>query len=322
MPDPIPHFSGPSPAPRKRGALKRLRYGLLDSWAFCALVRALVWLLGVLPRPLAHALGRAGGSLAYLFDRGHRELCDANLLIAFPEKSDCERRAILKACYRHLGLCAVDFCRMARQKREDLLDQLIVPDPGTLEIAPAVQAEGRGVICIAAHIGFWELLGASSKVLGFDLVSISRKIPSPRLEALVRSVRERFGNRMIEQEGALRAILRNLRENRGAGILVDLHAGRDSPWIPFFGKEASTYDSAARLHLRTGAPLVFGVTVRRPDGRYRLRIRRIDPGFLEGSDNLKVRQILVSINLELEAAIREYPEQWVWMHKRWRKKPS
>ena len=310
-----------APVPRKRGAFKRLRHWLLDSWALCMLVRALVWLLGILPRPLAHALGRAGGKLAYLFDRGHRELCDANLFIAFPEKTVSERRAILKGCYRHLGLCAVDFCRLARMQKTDLLGQMIVPDPGALEIAPAVHAEGRGVICIAAHIGFWELLGASSKVLGFDLVSVSRKIPSPRLEALVRNIRERFGNQMIEQEGALRAIMRNLRENRGAGILVDLHAGRESPWIPFFGKEASTYDSAARLHLRTGAPLVFGVTVRRPDGRYRLRIKRIDPGPLDGSEDLKVRRILTVINFELEAVIREYPEQWVWMHKRWRKKP-
>src|SRR6185295_17749617 len=110
----------------------------------------------------------------------------------------------------------------------------------------------------------------------------------------------RFGNEMVPQEGALRAILRALRRNRSAGILTDLYAGRESPWIPFFGAEASTFDTCAKLHLKTGAPLLRVLMVRRPDGRYRWNVKRIECGDLRGTEDGKTRQILTLINRSLE----------------------
>lgn len=307
---------------RKKGWFKRFRHWLLESWAFYAFVRSFVWFVAILPRPVSQFIGRAGGRVAYWLDRGHRSICESNLQIAFPEKTSAERTAILKACYSHLGRCATDFCLLTRASKEYVLNTLLSASPENIAVGREAFGEGRGVICTAAHIGFWELSGFVSKIMNYDLVSVSRKLPAPRLEAFIARVRQRMGNQIINQEGALRVILRALKENRGAGILVDLHAGRESPWIPFFGKEASTYDSAARLHLKTGAALVLALTVRGDDGYYKLIARRIRPTAIDGNEDAQIRHVLVTINAELEKVIREYPEQWVWMHKRWRKKPE
>lgn len=307
----------PATPARKKSLGKRFRHWLLDSWPVFALFRTFVWFMAILPRSVSQLIGRMGGRFAYWLDRGHREVCYSNLQIAFPEKSLAEKRAILKACYSHLGRCAADFCVLSRVSREFLTNEMIVPDPGLRELVEACHNEGKGIIALAAHIGFWELSGYASKLYGFELVSVSRRIPSPRFEAFVTRVRERMGNKMVNQEGALRAILRQLKENRGAGILMDLYGGRDSPWIPFFGKEASTFDTAGRLYVKSRVPVVLGLMLRRPDGRYRFSLTRIQPE-VSGSEEEQIRQMLTAINAEMERVIREHPEQWLWMHKRWR----
>jgi|ERR1043165_1883843 KDO2-lipid IV(A) lauroyltransferase len=313
--------SSAQPKRKARGLLRRLRQSLMESWLFYALVRVAVWIVAHLPLRLARAFGADVGRTVFHLQRARRPLCLANLSFAFPDKSRTEQLAILKACYTHLGLCGADFCRFTRLEKENLLNKLIVPDADAFEVTRAAFAEGHGVIAVASHIGFWELSGFASNVLGFEkIVSVSRKIPIPRLEEYLTRVRERLGNQMVNQEGALRPILRALRENRSAGILTDLHAGRGYPWIPFFGKEASTFDTCAKLHLKTGAPLLRVLMLRRSDGRYRWSVKRIDPGTLSGSENDQVRQVLIAINRSLEQAIRENPEQWLWMNKRWREK--
>lgn len=301
--------------------LRSVRQRIVESWLFCTLVRFTVWTMAHLPRGVASTLGAGAGRLFYQLERYRRPLCLSNLSLAFPDKSAAERLAILKASYIHLGRCGADFCRFTRLNKEDLLGKFIVPDADAFDVTRAAFAEGNGVIGVASHIGFWELSGFASNVLGFEkIVSVSRKLPIPRLEEYLTRVRERLGNQIVSQDGALRPILRALKENRSAGILTDLHAGREHPWIPFFGREASTFDTCAKLHLKTGAPLLRVVMFRRPDGRYRWSVKRIEPGPLIGSEEEKVRHILTAMNRSLEDAIREHPEQWVWMNKRWREK--
>src|SRR5213078_3394742 len=116
-----------------------------------------------LPLKLARWMGASVGRLFFYLERYRRPLCLENLSTAFPEKSSEEKLAILKGCYRHLGICAAEFCRFGRLKKEDLPGTLVVPDADAFEVTRAAFAEGKGVIVIASHIGFWELCGLASK---------------------------------------------------------------------------------------------------------------------------------------------------------------
>ena len=313
-----------NPDLKQKRLWKRLRHGLLESWFLCFLVRCLLRLLNAMPISLARRIGRMSGRLAYHLDRGHRAICHENLMIAFPEKSITERWSILKASYVHLGVCAVDFCRFIRISREDIRSQWIVPEEGAEYRLQKALSENRGVIAISAHIGFWELSGIGIPIfLGLPMTSVARKLASPRIDALVTGIRSRMGNTIIYQEGALRRFYRALKKKHAVGIIMDQHAGRESPWIPFFSREASTVDTCARLHLLTGAPLLSNLMIRRADGRYTWRCRPIEVSLPNGEDeSLQIARVLTACNREFEDAIREHPEQWLWMHRRWRAKRS
>jgi KDO2-lipid IV(A) lauroyltransferase len=307
----------------KKSAWKRFRHGLLDSRLLYWVVAGGVFFIDILPLGLSRLIGRICGWLAWRLDRGHRALCLDNLAIAFPEKSESERRAILKKSYVHMGLCAVDFCQFRSVTPDELLNQWVEFEAGSPERLRSVISQDKGLIAIGAHIGFWELSGIINPVMGNPTISIARQIPSPLINGLVTHIRSRLGNEIVWQEGALRPMLRALRDKKTVGVIADHYASRESPWIPFFSREASTVDTCAKLHMKTGAPMVVNVLLRQPDGRYLFRCRHIDvpPRGTESEDE-RVCQILRMMNKEFEDALRLVPEQWLWMHKRWKPKPA
>ena len=284
-----------------------------------ALASAAMRLVGALPLALARRLGRCCGLLCYHLDRSRRAVCLENLGIAFPEKDHRERLAILRGSYAHLGLCAADFCQFNKIKPEEVRGGWVVPEEGADELMRQALAQERGVICVAAHIGFWELSGFAYPSLGYPVVSVSRRIPGPRLEALANRIRTRLGNTLVYKEGALRPLLRALQENKCIGVVMDQRAGREGLWVQFFTRPAYTVDTCARLHIKTGAPLISNLTIRRADGRYTWRCRQIAVPPQDGMSNDEyAKAILRAIHCDLEAAIRETPEQWLWMYKRWK----
>jgi len=306
----------------QKSAWKRFRHWLQQTQLLYFFVASVVWLLDLLPLGLTRLIGRCGGWLAYHLDRGHRAISLENLSIAFPEKSDAERRAILKKSYVHIGLCAVDFCKFKSVRSEDLLKNWITYEDGSAERMRNLVAQDRGIVAIGAHIGFWELSGFAHPSMGYPTISIARKIPTPHINDLVTRIRSRLGNEIVFQEGALRHMLRALKDKKAVGVIADHYAGRESPWIPFFSREASTVDTCAKLHLRTRAPMVVNVMLRQPGGKYLFRCRHIEVPPRSGeSEDQRVRQILRLMNEEFEDAIRAAPEQWLWMHKRWKPKP-
>jgi len=301
---------------------KRFRDWLKNSWLLYAFVSLAIRAVGALPLPLARWLGRVAGLLAHTGDFGHRATGLENLALAFPEKTEAERRTILRASYVHMGLCAADFCHFPHIKPEDIRARWVVPEEGADERVRQAFAAERGIIAVAAHIGFWELSGFAFPTLGLPLVSISREIEAPRLEELINRIRSRLGNNVVHKEGALRPVLRALHENKSVGVIMDQYGGPDSPWVPFFSRDASTVDTCARLHIRTGAPLLSNLMIRRPDGRYTWRCRQLPvPPRGNESDDDYVKLILREINRDFENAIREAPEQWLWIYKRWKGRP-
>jgi KDO2-lipid IV(A) lauroyltransferase len=299
---------------------KRFRHWLLRTRLLAALVKALAYAIAWMPLALSRALGRLAGSLACVADRKHRRIGLANLALAFPETSAAQRRALLRACYRHMGVCAVEFCRFLRVTAEDIRRRWVAPEPGAEECVRAALAEGRGVIAVSGHVGFWELSGLAYPAFGFPLLSITREAPAPRIEELIMRIRGRLGNRLVYQRHALFHLLRALRQKKVVGLHMDQYAGRQGTYVPFFGREASSVDTCARLHVMTGAPLVSTFMQRRPDGRYAWRCRRMEvpPPAAGQTEEARIRQVLELCNRELETAIRQAPEQWLWIHNRWR----
>jgi Kdo2-lipid IVA lauroyltransferase/acyltransferase len=146
---------------------------------------------------------------------------------------------------------------------------------------------------------------------------------APRIDQLLTSMRSRLGHTVVQKEGALRHLLRALKENNGVGVIMDQHGGQEGKWVPFFGREGSTVDTCARLHLKVGAPMLCNFMLRQSDGRYLWRCREIQvPPSAGQSQDEQIHQILLACNREFEEAIRAAPEQWIWMHKRWRPKPQ
>jgi KDO2-lipid IV(A) lauroyltransferase len=305
---------------KKKSLWKRFRYALMRSWILYAPVGAGVWLLGHLPLGLARRVGRVGGWLAYRLDVGNRAVADENLKLVFPDKSHAEHRAILKANYVHLGVSLAEFCRFTQLTAEDVRNDWVVDEDGSFDRLRAALAGGKGAILNAGHLGAWELSALAFPAHGLMLNTVARRVEAERLDALIMRTRQHLGTTLFYQDHGLFHMYRALRKGKLVGLHVDQYAGRRGTYVPFFGREASSVDTCARLHVMTGAPIFCAAMHRREDGRYVCRIRPVEiPPAREGqSEDERIRDVLCLCHRGIEELIRLAPEQWLWFHPRWR----
>src|SRR2546421_632212 len=298
----------------KRGKLQNsLEYGL---------ARLILGSLGILPRSTAIALARALGRIAYWLPGKLRRTGETNLEIAFPELSEQERQRLLRGCFDSLGRLLGEFSQFPRATPESLRQLLEYDERGLAHLREAEQNR-RGVIFLTGHIGAWELLSFGWSALEYPISFLVRPIDNPRIEELIESVRTRFGNRAIDKKSAAREALRVLRQSGTLGILSDLNTQPyEGVFVPFFGRLACTNAGIATLALKTDAvviPTCAVWDVKR--GKY----------FFHGDPPVKLvrtgnHQRDVEINTAnfaaaMEHMIRLYPEQWLWIHKRWKTRP-
>jgi KDO2-lipid IV(A) lauroyltransferase len=309
--------------PKKKGLFRRFRRWFFTAPVFesllVGLIAAAVWLLSILPKRWTWFIGRWLGRLIAVLDRRHRKTALDNLRIAFPEKTEVERDALFIKSYEHLGLVVADFCRQRHVTAENL-HETITASPGVLEATREEFARGKGLIAAAGHIGNWEISGHAYALWGFPTISIARRLDSPKMDAYVLRLRGLSGNEIHHKEGAVRAAIRAMKENKALGLIMDQHARQNAVPIPFFGRNVMTVDTAAHLVLKYDCGLICYAAVRQPNGSY-LFIAG-DPlrkHFQPSGDKEKdVRAILRFCNEQFENFIRAYPEQWLWMHRRWR----
>ena len=296
--------------------------GALGYWA----ARALVLAARLLPGGLLRAFGLLVGRLGYLLDGRHRRIALEAVGRCFPEKSAAEHRRIVRGCYRHLALSAMEFARLASLSREEV-ERLWALTDEQLRLMEALGAERPPPIFVTGHVGCWELGGPGYSARGWRVCSIARPLDNPRINELVNSIRERFGHRILAKRGALVAALHALKEGSALAMLLDQNGGRQGVFVPLFGRLASTLPTAAELALRTGAPLAC-VTSWRDEaaGVHRVRIGRIIrpgrwTGPRDGRYRAEVQRVTAEYTAEVEAAVREHPEQWLWLHQRWKTRP-
>ncbi len=274
--------------------------------------------IGRLPPRLAEALGRRVGDVAFSVLPRRRRLALDNLRLAFPRSSEADRRRLARRSFQHLGLLLIELCELLALPAERLLERVTVE--GLEHLKAVMTAHGR-VLILSAHLGNWELLPAASRLTEYELAVVVRPLDAAWLNALAERVRRKTGIELIDKRQALRPVLTALAHGRMVGILLDQNASRrEGVFVPFFGRLASTSRAIAVVALRTGTPVLPVFARREPGARHRIIVNpplEMPPN----SDPAAVVELTARCAAAIEAAIREAPEQWLWVHARWRTRP-
>jgi Kdo2-lipid IVA lauroyltransferase/acyltransferase len=276
--------------------------------------------LGRLPGSTAAWVGcRLGDLLAMVLPRRRRLALD-NLARAFPEMSPRDHRRLCRAFYRHLGQMIIELCSLLAWPLERTLSGITLD--GREHLQAAMAAAGRALL-LTAHVGNWELLAAAHRLTGYPLAIVARPLDSGLLDLLARHWRQKTGIEVIEKRGAARPVLAALNGGTMVGILLDQNAARrEAVFVPFFGALASTSRSIAVLAIRTRTPILPVFIHREQWGRHRAVIHPPLQTSGANASSHAVVELTMRCTAAIEAAVRESPEQWFWMHNRWRTRPA
>lgn len=277
-------------------------------------------LLGALPRPAARFMGASFAAIAYALRPPLRRAAEVNLRIAFPDLAARGRDRIIRGMIRQAGWMAGEFSQFPKYTRTRI--ERIVTLEGQ-EHFEAARARGKGVLFLTGHMSAWELAPFAHAVYGFPLHFLVRPVANPRVDALVNGYRCLSGNRPIEKNRSARAILKILGEGGTVGVLADHNASLgEGVFVDFFGVPASTTSGLARLALRTDAAVVPGFL--RWDAKARKYILGFSPAVelvRTGDEEGDVLENTARFTRIIEQFVRAHPEQWLWVHKRWKTRP-
>lgn len=299
--------TGPAPPPRIRLTHR------LEALA----VRGAVAATGALPTTAEDAFLRGLAAVAYKGVKVRRELVEANLRAAFPERPEHWIHRMAGSCYVHLAREMLVGVRLGRMSAQEIQARTSVD--GLPELRRALAA-GRGAVLFTGHFGNWEVAGASLAARGIPLDVVAQRQRNPLLDELINGARRRAGMRVIYRTRAPKQALRALRDGRAVGFLADQDARQSGVFVPFFGRLASTHRGPATLALRARSP-VFTVLATRAGEGYEVSVEPVDVS-REGETDEVVRRITAAATARLEAAVRRHPAQYLWLHKRWKTRPG
>ena len=280
----------------------------------------LVKLLGALPRGVARAVGSGVGTVAYRILGRLREVALTNLALAFPEKPDAEREQILRRLYRNLGWLLAEFCQMPRYTPENT--RPFARYQG-LEHYLAARDRGKGVLILTGHLGVWELSSYYHSLMGHPMSMVIRRLDNPRVDALVNRIRCLHGNRVLHKDDFARGLLGAMRQGETVGILMDTNmTPPQGEFVPFFGRLACTASGMARVALKTGATVLPGFMLwEESEQKYVLHFGEAVDLVSTGNDEQDVIENTARFTAVIETWIRRYPDQWLWVHRRWKTRP-
>jgi len=274
-----------------------------------------------LPRPLARGFGIGLAQVVYLLHVRLRRVGMRNLALAFPEKSGAERVRMLRGEFTSLGRQLAEVCQFPKYTRENV-EQVVVYDG--LENYERAYARGKGVVFLTAHFGGWELSAFAHSLHGHWLHVVMRPMDNQYLDRLIQSYRTMHGNKTVAKDDFVRGLLAAMKAGETVGILMDTNmTPPQGVFVDFFGIPACTASGLARIALRTDAAVVPGFTIWDAAlGKYRLRfdpaVELIRTGDLE-ADIVANTQKFTKV---IEDYVRKYPEQWLWVHRRWKTRPE
>jgi len=274
-----------------------------------------------MPRKVARAFGALVARIAWIAVGRLRRVGLRNLELAFPQLPTREREHILRNGYRNLGWQLAEFSKMSGYTRESAARFIRYKG---LDNYLAARERGNGVLVLTGHLGAWELSSFYHSLSGYPMGMVIRRLDNPLVDRLVNGIRCRHGNRVVHKDDFARGLIAAMRGGETVGILMDTNmTPPQGVFVPFFGVPACTASGLARVALKTGAAVVPGFLLwETAERRYVLHflpeVALVDTGDTEG-DTIENTARLTRV---LEDAIRQYPDQWLWMHRRWKTRPA
>jgi len=300
------------------------RKNTLQIWIEYAVAKSILSLLGAMPRRFAVRAGTIIAHAVYPFLGKLRRVGRRNLELAFPEQSPGEREVTLKAAFAGLGRTlgvVSSFRRVTPGNIGQLIERNFSPQ---FEAAfEKILAEKRGFIIPTGHIGNWELFALAYSMLVGPSGLLSRRMDNPLIDKMVREMRTRTGNTQIDKTNSARPILSFLRDGKGVGILADVNAHpKEGVFVPFFDIPACTTAGVAMLALRANALIIpFFAVWDNSKQKYVMIADEIIEPISTGDRKRDIERITAQFTAILERVIRKYPDQWIWIHRRWKTRP-
>ena len=290
-----------------------------------AILRAAAWALSFLPLRAALSMGAALGEVAWCLARRDRQLMLEHLAIAFPEASASERQAVARASLVHLGRVALEVLTLPRWGSR--LEEYVGIAPGGEAAVRRAMARGRGLVLVAGHIGNWELLARRLALLIQPNAVVARPNAQAWLNARMARLRAAGGVKTLwrEDRSTGRELIGLFRQGGGLGILIDQDTRVQGVFAPFFGRPAHTPRAAADLALRFGAPVLVATSHRRgprPGDGHEIEVVEVEYEPAPADREAEVVRLTAACVALQEKSIRSHPEEWVWMHRRWKTKPQ
>jgi len=284
------------------------------------LVFVLVRGLGALPRRWARAAGACLGALAFVLTGRLRRTGERNLQLAYPAHDDAWRKRLLRQLYRNLGLQLAEFCVMSRYTAENT--RSLVRYAG-LEHYLAARERGRGVLVITGHLGQWELSSFYHSLMGYPMSMVIRRLDNPLVDRLVNGIRCLHGNTVLHKDDFARGLLGAMRRGETVGILMDTNmTPPQGVFVDFFGVPACTASGLTRVAMRTEAAMLPGfLTWREEEKKYVLEFGEPLKLVHTGNDEQDIVANTQICTTAIEAWVRRFPEQWLWVHRRWKTRP-
>jgi len=285
---------------------------------------ALAWLLikfvGMLPRPMARALGISIAWTVYLLHGKLRRVGMRNLELAFPDQSRAARKKILRGVFTSLGRHAAEVCLFPKYTRENVSKTVVYEGFENFERA---MARGKGVLFLTGHLGAWELSAFAHSLYGHPLNIVMRPLDNPYLDRLTLRYRTMHGNKAVDKDFA-RGLIAAMRAGKTVGVLMDTNMiASQGVFVDFFGIPACTASGIARVALKTDAAVVPGFTIWDPQlQKYRLRF---DPAVKLIRTKDRAADVVANtaqFTKVIEDYVRRYPDQWLWVHRRWKTRPE
>ncbi len=266
-------------------------------------------------RFIQFAAGLKGKAFYYILPI-RKQTALSNLKLAFPDKSDKELNEIVKGCYVNVLTVIAEFFYLRKFSIKGLHKLLKIKN---IELITEKLNSGKGLILISAHFGNWELTAYGvSKMLSIPFNVIVKEQTNKRVNEGINSIRTSGGNRMIDMKNSLREILKVLKSNGIVAMLGDQSAPKENVKVNFFIEGVPTYEGTARIAIKTGAEVLFGVSTRNPDGTYSLRLHEIDTSKYKESTEDNVKALTQAHADLLVEYIKRRPDHWLWFHRRFK----
>lgn len=289
----------------------------LERWGALLIYRV----ANMLPRRTALRLGEKLADLAFLILGRFRKIALDNVRIAFGDSiSESRRREIVKAAFRNLGRTMMDFMRFRGYSKDEILGMAKRVD-GLEHLQKAMSESPGGVICFAGHLGNWEFCGAWLVASGFYLAAVGKEQPDRALTKLMLELRQSVGIEHIPRtRQGNKAIIQTLNSKKVLGLLADQNGGKNGIFVPFFGRMASCFRGPAQLAVKKKVPALLIFALWEGDS-YVVKISPPIEMVNTGNEEADLYENTFRCQKIIEDAVREFPEQWLWGHRRWKTRP-